>query len=56
MHKEKVFSVRLSKEMWVFLKKHSIEQEKPMNTIIFDCLEKYKNKYEKRLTNNNTAV
>lgn len=45
----KTFSLRLPKEIWTFLKKQTIEQEKSMNHIILDCLEKYKKKLEKKI-------
>jgi hypothetical protein len=44
----KAFNVRLPKELWAFLKKKSIEQEKPMNVIIMSCLSKFKEKCDKK--------
>ena len=52
----KAFSVRIPKELWLFLKNRSAEKEKPMNDIIQLCLEKYKKTCEKHLTNQNTMV
>lgn len=43
----KAFNLRISKEMWVFLKRLSIEQEESMNEIIIRCLEKLKKNKEK---------
>lgn len=42
-------NLRLSKEMWLFLKKVAAEKETNMTSIINECLEKYKKKYEKKL-------
>jgi hypothetical protein len=56
MDKMKAFNVRISKELWVFLKDQSIIQEKPMNSIIAASLEKMKKSLEKKLTCNNTRV
>lgn len=43
----KAFSVRLPKEIWMFLKRQSIDKEIPMAQLISSCLEKYKKKCEK---------
>ncbi len=56
MSRIKAFNVRLSKELWAFLKKQSAEQEKSMNGIIIKCLEKYKKTREKTLTSSDTVV
>jgi hypothetical protein len=50
----KVFSVRMPKDMWVFLKTTSIHSTMTMNEIIVDCVNKYKIKIDKRLTSKNT--
>lgn len=42
--------------MWSFLKKVSAEKEMSMNVIIYKCLEKYKKKCEKQLTDIDTVV
>lgn len=52
----KAFNIRIPKDMWVFLKKKSIDQEKAMNAIVIDCLEKYKKKCEKKLTQGDAVV
>jgi ATP-dependent protease Clp ATPase subunit len=52
----KAFNIRLPKEIWAFLKKQSIDQEKAMNVIVVDCLEKYKKKFEKKLTQDDAVV
>lgn len=50
----KIFSVRMPKEIWLFLKTASIDSGFTMNDIIVDCMNKYKNKVEKKLTKQNT--
>lgn len=52
----KAFNIRIPKDIWVFLKKKSIDQEKAMNAIVIDCLEKYKKKCEKKLTQGDAVV
>ena len=52
----KAFNVRLPKELWVFLKNRSAEQEEPMGTIIMRCIEKYKKRFDDRLTDTDTKV
>lgn len=52
----KIFSVRMPKEIWVFLKTASINSDMTMNDIIVDCMNKYKNKVEKKLTRKDTQV
>lgn len=48
MEEIKAFNIRVPKELWVFLKKQSIEQEKTMNAIIQTVLEKYKKGFDKK--------
>lgn len=52
----KSFNVKIPAELWAFLKKDSVECEKPMNGIITDLLKKYKEKKEKRLTPSDAKV
>ena len=52
----KAFQVRLPIEIWKFLKKTAIEQERSMANIIEECVEKYKKKLENKLTNGDTKV
>lgn len=40
--------VRLPYDLWSFIKKESISQEKSMNYIVINCLEKYKKAQEKK--------
>lgn len=48
----KVFSMRMPKETWMFLKKTSADQEISMAEIIMRCVEKYKKKfYNKSIEN-----
>lgn len=42
----KTFNVRIPKELWLFLRKHSIDLEISMNQIIVNCMMSYKNKNE----------
>lgn len=57
MEEIKAFNIRLSRDLWKFLKKDSIDQEMSMNQIIITCLEKYKlEKRKKKLTGSDTVV
>lgn len=44
----KSLSVRIPKDMWVFLKIHSLNIETTMAEILLDCIEKYRRKVEKK--------
>lgn len=46
----KSFQVRMTRDLWMFLKKTSVVQETSMNEIISRCVSKYKNKINKDLT------
>lgn len=48
MEKGKTFNIRISKELWIFLREQSTMQELSMNQIIINRLEKYKAQKEKR--------
>ncbi len=50
----KTFSVRMPKDIWIFLKTASITKHLTMNDIIVDCMDKYRNRVEKKLTSKNT--
>lgn len=52
----KAFQVRIKRETWLFLKRISAEQERSMANIIEGCVEKYKKKFENKLTDNDTVV
>lgn len=57
MQELKTFNVRLPKDLWLFLKKESADQETSMCEIILTCLTKYrKNKEKKLLTGDNAMV
>ena len=56
MDKVKAFSVRMDKKLWEFVKKKSIELEKPMNYIINFSIEEYKKNCKKKLTKDDTMV
>jgi predicted HicB family RNase H-like nuclease len=43
----KAYSIRMPKDLWKFLKKESMEQEVSMNSIILECIIRYKNKLKK---------
>lgn len=45
----KPFNVRFPKELWYFLRRHSIDVELSMNQIIVNCMQNYKKKIEKDL-------
>ena len=50
MQEIKSFQMRLPRDLWLFLKKVSAENDTSMMDIFITCLEKYKKSYEKKLT------
>lgn len=50
MTEKKSFQIRLPKDLWTFLKKQSMEQEKAMNVLIIESLQKMKKSLENKLT------
>ena len=50
----KTFNMRMPKNLWMFLKKTAIDQEKTMTDIIVECVRKYEKKFENRLTSLDT--
>ena len=52
----KPITLRLEKSLWVFLKKKAIDREITLTELIINDLEKYKNKCEKKLTQEDTMV
>jgi hypothetical protein len=56
MKETKLFNVRLSKELWFFLKQHSWEKGITMNSIIISALEKKKKYLENKLTSDDTNI
>ena len=56
MQDTKAFQIRMPKETWVFLKKKAVDQERSMNDLILSCVEKFKKRYENKLTDSDTNV
>ncbi len=52
----KNINLKISRDMWLFLKKASALQERSMTTIIAECINKYKNKLSNRLTDSEDNV
>lgn len=53
----KTFNIRIPREIWLFLKKQSIETESSMNMLIVECLKKQmKKKAEKDLKDGGSMV
>ncbi len=52
----KTFNMRIPKEMWMFLKQTAAQQEVSMTEIIVRCVDKYKKKFDDRLTVSDTHV
>ena len=44
----KTFNVRMPRSLWTFLRNHSTDNDKSLNSIIIELVEKYKIKLEKR--------
>lgn len=60
MNKEQVdvkhFNMRMPRDLWLFLKHSAASQGTSMTDIIVDCLDKYKKKIEKKLTETDAYV
>lgn len=52
----KTFNMRMPRETWLFLKKQAALQEVSMTEIILRCVEKYKRKFDNKLTDEDTNV
>jgi hypothetical protein len=52
----KAFSVRMPKDMWIFLRTESLRLEVSMIEIILKCVDKHRKIIEKRLTPKDTTV
>jgi hypothetical protein len=52
----KTFNMAMPKETWLFLKDRAAIQEEPMAAIILRCVDKYKKKFDSRLTPDHTNV
>lgn len=46
---KKPLLIRPTKSLWTFLKKKSIKEERSVNVIVCECLEKYKEKCKKKI-------
>lgn len=44
----KSLNIRMPKELWVFLKRRSIDQERTMNEIINELIRKYESKFDNK--------
>ncbi len=44
----KIFTMRMPKDIWVFLKNTAVLQDQSMTDIVVSCVEKYKKKLEKK--------
>lgn len=56
MDATKALTLRIDKSLWMFLKKKSVDREMSLAALISECLTKYKQKCEKKLTDNETMV
>lgn len=56
MQDQKIFNVRISRELWSFIKKKGVDREMSINRIIIELIENYKKRCEKKLTEDNTIV
>jgi len=52
----KLISIRLTKEMWRFLKQYAFTKEMSMTDIVTNQLDKFKKKIETKLTYKNIDV
>ncbi len=46
----KTFNMKMTKELWMFLKNYAAANELSMTTIVGTCLEKYRKRIEARNT------
>ncbi len=47
MENVKTFNVRISKDLWAFVKKSAVDNDVSMNHVVTKCLEKYRKHVEK---------
>jgi hypothetical protein len=53
----KTFNVRLTRELWLFLKKESANRETSMTDLVSICIKKFKKRCDKKeLTDNDAEV
>lgn len=43
-------TIRLSEDIWLFVQQQKIAQKRSMNMIIEECIDRYKKKFERGLT------
>lgn len=55
-NKRKALTLRLPKDLWVFISKKSIDREMSINDVVIDRLKKYKEKCENKLTRHDGMV
>lgn len=56
MKDKKSFNVRLDKSSWFFLKMYAADQEKTMNDVISEYIDKLSKNNKKHLTHTNASV
>ncbi len=56
MQEKKSFVVKMSKELWSYIKRRSIDEETSMNEIVNETLAKWKTNQEKKLTDKNIKI
>jgi len=56
MVESKPLTLRLDKDIWVFLKKKAVDREMSLSALITEQLIKYKKCCERSLTSNDTMV
>lgn len=54
--KMKAMTLRMPRELWVFLKKKAIDQDTSINDLINSRLKKFKENCDNKLTVNDTVV
>lgn len=52
----KTFNLRITRDLWLFLKKHAADRAMPMTEIATDLLVKYRKKVENKLTQQSMDV
>lgn len=52
----KALTLRMKRDLWAFLAKKSVDNDTSINDLIINRLNKYKEKCEKKLTNNEGLV
>ena len=52
----RTFNMRMPTDLWLFLKNQSALQQVSMTEIIIRCVDKYKKKFDNKLTHDDTDV